>query len=233
MRGYKGRDTKLKPDIDHVVPLSGGGKHHPDNLRCCCGRCNLAKGGKSFARTIRISTCGDIDFDQLEPPPSLDELVSAWRQWVLPTIDDSIEVWQYTDPSRVERWTEIYRKRIAEREAFMSVEPDNIRRAEEASMAYMGFADFLAKYDERIEALSLLRKRLAICVRCVVAKFEFSQHFVASCLFDMCRTGADKAAELANLSDTLAPHEIDGITGRLRWIEQVAPRRAVATRAVL
>lgn len=31
------------PEIDHVVPMSKGGSHTPDNVRCCCRRCNAAK----------------------------------------------------------------------------------------------------------------------------------------------------------------------------------------------
>jgi 5-methylcytosine-specific restriction endonuclease McrA len=29
--------------VDHILPLSKGGTHHPDNLRALCRRCNLAR----------------------------------------------------------------------------------------------------------------------------------------------------------------------------------------------
>ena len=32
------------PSIDHVIPLSRGGKHSWENVRLCCGGCNAAKG---------------------------------------------------------------------------------------------------------------------------------------------------------------------------------------------
>lgn len=34
------------PTIDHVVPLTRGGKHIPGNLTACCGSCNSSKGDK-------------------------------------------------------------------------------------------------------------------------------------------------------------------------------------------
>lgn len=34
--------------IDHVVPLDKGGDNTVDNLRCCCGRCNIMKGNQSL-----------------------------------------------------------------------------------------------------------------------------------------------------------------------------------------
>ena len=32
------------PELDHVVPLAKGGPHAYANVRCCCRRCNRAKG---------------------------------------------------------------------------------------------------------------------------------------------------------------------------------------------
>lgn len=32
------------PTVDHVVPLSKGGQHTRENLRCACLRCNSTKG---------------------------------------------------------------------------------------------------------------------------------------------------------------------------------------------
>lgn len=34
------------PTIDHVIPLSKGGKHSWNNVKVCCGRCNAEKGCK-------------------------------------------------------------------------------------------------------------------------------------------------------------------------------------------
>lgn len=34
------------PTLDHIVPLSKGGTHTPDNVRLVCGSCNSAKGDK-------------------------------------------------------------------------------------------------------------------------------------------------------------------------------------------
>ena len=32
--------------LDHVIPLSKGGKHTPENVRVCCLLCNIRKGDK-------------------------------------------------------------------------------------------------------------------------------------------------------------------------------------------
>jgi len=36
------------PELDHIIPLSKGGDHHPDNVQCCCRVCNIFKGNKSL-----------------------------------------------------------------------------------------------------------------------------------------------------------------------------------------
>jgi len=33
-----------KAELEHVIPISRGGSHTPDNLRCACSRCNRIKG---------------------------------------------------------------------------------------------------------------------------------------------------------------------------------------------
>lgn len=33
-------------EMDHAVPLSRGGRHHMDNLRVICSRCNTRKSNK-------------------------------------------------------------------------------------------------------------------------------------------------------------------------------------------
>jgi hypothetical protein len=35
--------TTANREIDHIVPLARGGRHHPDNLCASCKRCNRAK----------------------------------------------------------------------------------------------------------------------------------------------------------------------------------------------
>ncbi len=41
--------TPLTATIDHVVPKSRGGTHHPQNLRLACRFCNIAKGSCTLA----------------------------------------------------------------------------------------------------------------------------------------------------------------------------------------
>ncbi len=37
---------RINLTIDHVIPLSRGGEHCPDNLVACCDTCNKSKGAK-------------------------------------------------------------------------------------------------------------------------------------------------------------------------------------------
>ena len=39
--------------IDHIVPKSRGGTHHPDTLQLLCGACNSKKGDRPMAATDR------------------------------------------------------------------------------------------------------------------------------------------------------------------------------------
>jgi 5-methylcytosine-specific restriction endonuclease McrA len=43
---YCGKETKLT--LDHVIPLSKGGKHSKDNVAPVCGHCNSSKGNKNL-----------------------------------------------------------------------------------------------------------------------------------------------------------------------------------------
>lgn len=43
----RGTTKKYAPEIDHIVPLSRGGSHTPDNIQSACRRCNLAKSNQS------------------------------------------------------------------------------------------------------------------------------------------------------------------------------------------
>jgi hypothetical protein len=40
--------TELYPTIDHVHPISRGGGDEPENLRCCCFRCNVWKSDRLY-----------------------------------------------------------------------------------------------------------------------------------------------------------------------------------------
>lgn len=91
-RGYKGSDTRLKPEVDHIIPLLRSGKHHPDNMRCCCGRCNLGKGNMTLQEQIEMYSDGEIDFDdkrKYPEPPALEEIILIWRKYVLPSVKEN------------------------------------------------------------------------------------------------------------------------------------------------
>lgn len=45
-RSMRGTYEDNAPEVDHVIPLSKGGKHAMDNLRCCCRACNARKGAE-------------------------------------------------------------------------------------------------------------------------------------------------------------------------------------------
>jgi hypothetical protein len=45
-RELRGTLDPCAPETDHVIPLSRGGAHTEENLRCCCKRCNARKGNK-------------------------------------------------------------------------------------------------------------------------------------------------------------------------------------------
>jgi 5-methylcytosine-specific restriction endonuclease McrA len=228
IKGYRGPDRKLRPEMDHVIPL-GRGLHHPDNLRCCCGRCNLEKGSKTLEQAIRMSTCGDIDFDDLalvETPATLDELASAWKQWVLPRFDKDAEARGYADSTFHERLTDIYRKRISRLEELVSSEPDNHRHMDALSLAYIGQSNFLKQDGHRKQAEEVLRKRLEICERLIV-KQPTGIRFLdtAVCLFEMTKLGADSVSELERLRDVLSADAISYISQAIVHMSDVAQRR--------
>ncbi len=50
-----------RAELDHVVPLSKGGAHSYDNVRCACGRCNRVKHNKSLdAARNRLGQRSDV-----------------------------------------------------------------------------------------------------------------------------------------------------------------------------
>jgi 5-methylcytosine-specific restriction endonuclease McrA len=234
VQGYHGPDRKLRAEMDHVIPL-GTGLHHPDNLRCCCGRCNLEKSTKTLEEAIRISSCGDIDFDDLSlvgTPPSLDELISAWRQWVLPGIDDEAEERGYMDREREERWASIYFKRIARLEALAAFEPDSERPFDNLTLGYIGIAKFMKQYGRNAEAIMFLRKRLAVEERLALTKpVNIKWLNIASCLFDLEKLGEDTQPELVRLAETFPTEAMKHIYGAKIYMQEVAEaqRRATTT----
>ena len=44
---YCGKEAKLT--LDHVIPLSKGGKHSKDNAVAACAHCNSSKGNRTLA----------------------------------------------------------------------------------------------------------------------------------------------------------------------------------------
>jgi 5-methylcytosine-specific restriction endonuclease McrA len=42
----RGKRVANAPELDHIIPLSRGGAHTPDNLQCACLACNRRKGAR-------------------------------------------------------------------------------------------------------------------------------------------------------------------------------------------
>lgn len=42
------------PNLDHIVPLSKGGSHTPENTQCLCKQCNIKKGDR-LIRQVRVA----------------------------------------------------------------------------------------------------------------------------------------------------------------------------------
>lgn len=57
-----------RPTVDHVVPLSSGGQHSPENVAPCCPACNSRKGTKPLLPWLR-NTYGSAG-------------LRRYRQWV-------------------------------------------------------------------------------------------------------------------------------------------------------
>lgn len=45
----------MSPSLDHVVPLSLGGSHTPENVRLAHVRCNSAKGNRGGEEQVLLS----------------------------------------------------------------------------------------------------------------------------------------------------------------------------------
>ncbi|AWK90302.1 HNH endonuclease [Azospirillum thermophilum] len=50
------------PELDHVVPIAGGGGHTYENTACCCRSCNNAKGAKVYARLEPFTRPDQVPF---------------------------------------------------------------------------------------------------------------------------------------------------------------------------
>jgi hypothetical protein len=211
------------------MPRSSSGEHHPGNLRCCCARCNSEKGTKTLVEAVRISSCGDINFDDLSlvgTPPTFDELISAWRQWVLPSIDDDVRERGYRDREREERWSAIYFKRIARLESSATLEPEREQAWDNLTLGYIGIAAFLKQYGRSSEAISFLHKRLKVEERLLLAKPAKVRWFnVASCLFDLTKLGEDIRSELERLRESVPAEAHAYIDAAIKHMQLVADRR--------
>lgn len=47
-----GKLTQANFTIDHIVALSKGGEHKPDNLAACCHKCNVSKNNKPLSEWL-------------------------------------------------------------------------------------------------------------------------------------------------------------------------------------
>ncbi len=59
LQRYKGKcarcDSTEKLEIDHIIPLSKGGRHDEDNFQALCKKCNCKKGSKfPWGKLIKI-----------------------------------------------------------------------------------------------------------------------------------------------------------------------------------
>ena len=56
-QGVNGKHP-LQPSLDHIIPLSKGGTHTPDNLRCTHLKCNIERGNRGAAQTRMTISVG-------------------------------------------------------------------------------------------------------------------------------------------------------------------------------
>jgi hypothetical protein len=81
--------STMRLEIDHIIPMSGGGTHDPSNLQVLCGPCNITKGGvrqpRRYADGIRCAWprgCYRVTFDEVNEDPS-------WRCWQHAQMDET------------------------------------------------------------------------------------------------------------------------------------------------
>jgi hypothetical protein len=87
LRGF--RYVQNAPSVDHVVPQHLG-TNDPDNLRCCCRRCNLEKGSATLWEKLAIYLRSDsspifsaVLLRVLPRRPTLSELIPFWREQLI------------------------------------------------------------------------------------------------------------------------------------------------------
>lgn len=51
-RSKRGSYDDKAPELDHIIPLSKGGKHKYDNVQCACRKCNQTKGDKELGQLL-------------------------------------------------------------------------------------------------------------------------------------------------------------------------------------
>lgn len=50
LKSWRGTSHPRAPELDHIVPLSRGGKHVRTNVQCSCRSCNIAKGDRPLGQ---------------------------------------------------------------------------------------------------------------------------------------------------------------------------------------
>ncbi len=86
LRGF--RYVPNAPSVDHVVPIHLG-TNDPDNLRCCCRRCNLEKGNSTLWERLanrlkpESGVFPAVLLRVLPRRPTLFELVPFWRELLI------------------------------------------------------------------------------------------------------------------------------------------------------
>lgn len=51
-KSKRGSYDDRAPELDHIIPLSKGGKHKYDNVQCACRKCNQTKGDKELGQLL-------------------------------------------------------------------------------------------------------------------------------------------------------------------------------------
>ncbi|WP_157266584.1 HNH endonuclease [Azohydromonas aeria] len=53
-KSKRGTYADNAPELDHILPISQGGKHAYSNVACCCRKCNWDKGAKPLGQLLLI-----------------------------------------------------------------------------------------------------------------------------------------------------------------------------------
>ena len=102
-------------------------------------------------------------------------------------------------------------------------------RDDALSLGYIGQSNFLKQYGHRRQVENVLRKRLELCERLMVAQPTNIRFLdIAVCLFDMTKVGADSVSELERLRDGLSADAIGYILRAIVHMSDVAKCRQAA-----